>query len=92
LIFQQDIAAVADAAVRKYHKETPAPDVTKEGITTAMKVSIKDSTEKSYKKLFKIVALANPALTSDFLAEVCRTHVMFFPIACKRQFLTFHLS
>ncbi len=75
-LYQQDIAAATDAAVRKYHEDTLATDVTKEGVAAAMRLAIKDSTEKSYKKLSKIVAVANPALGPEWLAEVHFFHLL----------------
>ncbi len=44
--------------------------VTAEGVAAAMRTSIKDSTDKYYKKLSKIVSVANPSLGSDWLLEV----------------------
>lgn len=67
---QQDIANAADVAVQKYYEDTPAEKVNKEGVADAMRASIKDSTEKLYKKLSKIVAVASPALGPDWLPEV----------------------
>jgi hypothetical protein len=70
-VLQQDISAAADVAVRKYKEDTGCDAVTKAGIEAAMRTSIRDSTEKYYKKLSKIVAVANPALGRDWLLEVC---------------------
>ena len=67
---QQEIAAVADAAVRKYHEDVPPKEVTREGVAAAMQTSIKDSIEKLYKKLSKIVSVANPAHGQEWLQEV----------------------
>ena len=67
---QQEIAAAADAAVRKYHEDVPTKEITREGVAMAMRASIKDSTEKLYKKLSKIVSVANPAHGQDWLQEV----------------------
>ena len=68
--YQHDIAAAADAAVRKYHEDTPPEDVTDDRVADAMKSSIRDSTDKLYKKLSKIVAVANPNLGVEWLQEV----------------------
>jgi len=65
---------VADVAICKYHKDTSTPEVIKKGVAAAMRFSIKVSTEKCYKKLFKIVAIANLALGLDWLVEVYSTH------------------
>jgi len=70
VVHQQEIAATANTGIRKYKEETPAMEVTRVGVATAMRSSIKDSTERHYKKLSKIVAVANPALGSDWLHEV----------------------
>jgi hypothetical protein len=67
---QQDIAAISDAVVQKYYEDTPKTERTEEGIAAAMRTSIKDSTEKLYKKLSKITAMASPNLGPDFLKEV----------------------
>ena len=67
---QHDIASAANAAVRKYREDTPPEDVTEDGFADAMKSSIRDSTDKLYKKLSKIVAVANPNLGADWLQEV----------------------
>ena len=67
---QQEIAAATDAAVRKYNEDVPPEEVTREGVAAAMRASIKDSTEKLYKKLFKIVSVANPAHGVEWLQEV----------------------
>jgi hypothetical protein len=67
---QHEIAASTDTAVRKYTEDTSVNDLTKEGVAEAMRSSIKDSTEKLYKKLSKIVSVANPALGRDWLEEV----------------------
>ncbi len=74
LLFQQEIAAATDSAVRKYNEETAEDEMSKEGVATAMRCSIKETTEKLYKKLSKIVAVANPALGRDWLEEVQSTH------------------
>ena len=68
--YQHDIAAAADAAVRKYREDTPPEDVTDDGVADAMKSSIRDSTDKLYKRLSKIVAVANPNLGVEWLQEV----------------------
>lgn len=72
---QQEISAAADAAVRKYKEDTAADEVTKEGAAEAMRISVKESTDKLYKKLSKIVSVANPALGSDWLKEVRINHI-----------------
>ncbi len=68
------ISAAANATVRKYNEETVDDDMSKEGVAMAMWCSIKETTEKLYKKLTKIVAVANPALGRDWLEEVQSTY------------------
>ena len=63
-------AAAADVAVRKYHEDVLAEEVIREGVATAMRASIKDSIEKLYKKLSKIVSMANPTHGLEWLQEV----------------------
>ena len=67
---QQEIAAAADAVVCKYNDDIPPEEVTREGVAAAMRASIKDFTEKLYKKLSKIVFVANPAHEVEWLQEV----------------------
>ena len=67
---QQEIAAAADAAVRKYNEDVPPEEVSREGVAAAMRASIKDSTKKLSKKLSKIVSVANPAHGVEWLQEV----------------------
>ena len=69
-LMPESLFAAADAAVRKYHEDVPAEEVTREEVATAMRASIKDSTKKLYKKLSKIVSVANPAHGQDWLQEV----------------------
>jgi len=73
--FNKKITAASNVAVRKYHKDTLIAKVRKEGVAVAMKSSIKDSTKKLYKKLSKIVVVANPSLGQDWLKEVECTHI-----------------
>ncbi len=73
-LLQQEIAAAADAAVRKYNEETTDDEMSKDGVATAMRCSIKEATEKLYKKLSKIVAVANLGLGRDWLEEVQSTY------------------
>ncbi len=62
---QQEISAAADAAIRKLKEENPDVEVTRVAVAATMRSAIKDSTDRHYKKLSKIVAVANPALTPD---------------------------
>ena len=48
----------------------------------AMRSCIRDATEKLYKKLSKIVAVANPALDQEWLQEVERLHLLISYIVC----------
>ncbi len=41
-----------------------------DGVVAAMRFAIKEATDKFYKKLSKIVPVANPALGKDWLKEV----------------------
>lgn len=70
MCFQQEIAAAADSAVRKYHEDTDDKLKTDAGITAAMRTATREATDKLYKKLSKIVAVANPALGDEWLQEV----------------------
>jgi hypothetical protein len=45
-------------------------EFSKEGVAAAMRNSIKESTKKLYKKLSKIVFIANPALGQDWMEEL----------------------
>ena len=67
---QQEIVAAADATVCKYNEDVPLEEVTKEGVAAATRASIKDSTEKLYKKMSKIVSVANLAHGVEWLQEV----------------------
>jgi len=67
---QQEIFAAADAAIRKLKEENPDVKVSRDAIASTMRAAIKESTDRHYKKLSKIVAVATPALTSDWLKEV----------------------
>jgi hypothetical protein len=75
---QQEIAATSNAAVRKYHEDIPKNEVSSSGIAIAMKTAAKEATDKLYKKLSKIVVVANPALGAEWLEEIvlhiCRLH------------------
>ena len=70
-------AVVANGALRKYHEDVPPEENTREGVVAAMRASIKDSTEKLYKKLSKIVSVANPAHGLEWLQEV-----QLIPLLC----------
>jgi len=60
--------------VQKYHEDTLAEIVTPTGVTATMRTSINEAIEKYYKKLSKIVLVANPALGRAWLLEVCFKH------------------
>ena len=62
--------------MQKYYEDTPSDHVTKDAVAAAMRSSIKDSTEKLYKKLSKITAVASPALSKEWLLEVFQTSLM----------------
>ena len=85
---QHNIAAAADAAVCKYIEDTPPKDVTEDGVANAMKSSIRDSTDKLYKKLLKIVAVANPNLGAEWLQEV--QYLTLPPLQYEHCFVFFH--
>ncbi len=70
MYLQQEISTVANNAVQKFKEDTPHDERTKEGVAAAMRTAIKESTEKLYKKLSKIVAVANLAFGLEFLQEV----------------------
>jgi hypothetical protein len=44
--------------------------VSEDGVAAAMRSAIKENTDRFYKKLSKIVPVANPALGKDWLKEV----------------------
>jgi len=67
---QQEIFAATDAAIRKLKEENPDVEVSRKAVASTMKSAIKESTDRHYKKLLKIVAVAYPALTTDWLKEV----------------------
>jgi hypothetical protein len=69
-LYQQDIAAVANEAARKY-KEDTAPDALIEGgPTTAMLEAVKVKTQNLVSRLSKLTAVANPVLGPEFLEDV----------------------
>ena len=53
----------------------------------AMKSYIRDATEKLYKKLSKIVAVANPALGQDWLKEVKFPHLLISYTVCTHTMM-----
>lgn len=75
--------AVADAGVRKYHEDTIEEEKFDAGIAAAMRTSTKDATDKLYKKLSKIVSVANPALGDEWLEEVKSEVSSFRTIFCR---------
>jgi len=85
-VIQQDIAAAADAAVRKYYEDTTEEEKTEAGVTTVMRISTKDATDKLYKKLSKIVSIANPALGDEWLQEV-----KSLTYALRKHFITLYI-
>jgi len=72
-LYQQEIGAAAEVAVRKYKEVTPVEEIKPEAITATMKTAIRDATEHSKKKLSKIVLVANPALGEEWLQELRRS-------------------
>jgi len=70
--------AATNVAIRKYHEDTPAVDVNIIRVAVAMKISTKDTTDKPYKKLSKIVFVANPTLGDDWLQGNSRAETLFF--------------
>lgn len=91
-MFQQDIAAAADAAVRKYKEDTEEKLQTSKGVAVAMRCSIKDATERLYKKLSKLVAVANPALTPEWLVEVSYVIHIFGSLAVYPLWLSHRID
>ena len=49
----------------------------------AMRSCIRDATKKLYKKLSKIIAVANPALGQEWLQEVELLHLLISYIVCS---------
>ena len=67
---QQEIAAASDAAVRKYHEDTPIDEKSDAGVADAMRLGAKEKATKLYQKMHKLLTVANPALGPGFLEEV----------------------
>jgi len=67
---QQEISAATDAAIRKLKEENLEVEVSREAVAATMRSTIKDSTNRHYKKLSKIVSVVNPALIPHWLKEV----------------------
>lgn len=75
---QQEIAASSDAAVRKYHEDTPIDEKSDVGVADAMRLGAKEKATKLYVKMHKLLTVANPALGLGFLEEVgfvCNTSI-----------------
>jgi len=70
-VSQQEILAAAEVAIQKYHEDTPVEIVTLVGVAAAMRTNIKEATENYYRKLSKIVTVANLELGCNWLLEVC---------------------
>lgn len=70
LNLQHEIVAAGNARVWKYHEETPLNEVTIPRVAAAMQAAPKESIDKLYKKLSKIVSVANLASGKDWLEEV----------------------
>lgn len=67
---QQEIAQVADAAVRKYEEGILVEDRSEAGVANSMRVGAKEKNSKLYVKMIKLLTVANPAHGPGFLEEV----------------------
>jgi len=66
-LYQQEIGAAAEVAIRKYKEVTPVEEIKPEAIAATMRNPIRDATEHSKKKLSKILLVANPTLGEEWL-------------------------
>ena len=74
-IIQQEISQAADGAVRKYTDSTPEEERRPEELAHAMRAGAKERTKTLMGKMGKLLAVAAPANTPEFLAEVHYTRI-----------------
>ena len=70
MILQQEISPAADAAVRKYTENTPEEERRLEEVAHAMRAGANERTKTLKGKMGKLLVVAAPANTPEFLAEV----------------------
>ena len=78
-IIQQEISQVADGAVQKYTDSTPEEERRPEELAHAMRAGAKERTKTLMEKMGKLLAVAAPANTPEFLAEVRYSRLPFHP-------------
>ena len=78
-IIQQEISQAADGAVRKYTDSTPEEERRPKELAHAMRARAKERTKTPMGKMGKLLAVAAPANTPEFLAEVHYTRTSFLP-------------
>ena len=77
MILQQEISQAADGAVQKYTDNTPKEERRRDEIAHAMRAGAKERTKNLMGKMGKLLAVAAPANTPEFLAEVRYTGTPF---------------
>ena len=80
MILQQEISQAADAAVRKYTDSTPKEKRSPEEVVHAMRAGANERTKILMGKMGKLLAVAAPANTLEFLVEVRYTRTPFHSI------------
>ena len=78
-IIQQEISQAADGVVRKYTNSTPKEERRPEELAHALRAGAKERTKTLMGKMGKLLAVAAPANTPEFLAEVRYTKTPFLP-------------
>ena len=79
MIIQQEISQAADGAVQKYTDSTPEEERRPEELAHAMRAGAKERTKTLMGKMGKLLAVAAPPNTPEFLAEVRYTGTPFLP-------------
>ena len=80
-ILQQEISQATDAAVQKYTDSTSEDERRPEELEHAMRARTKERIKTLMGKMGKLLAVAAPANTPEFLAEVRYTETPFHPFA-----------
>ena len=76
-ILQQEISQAANAAVQKYTVNTPKEERRPEEVAHAMRAGAKERTKTLMGKMGELLAVAAPANSPKFLAEVHYTETPF---------------
>ena len=79
MILQQEISQAADAAMQKYTDNTPEEERRPEEVAHAMRVRANERTKTLIGKMEKLLAVAAPTNTPEFLAEVRYTKTPLHP-------------